>query len=44
MIPKDVMAEYREQAKVIILKGTPVNWIAAVAIIGIWFGLAIVAG
>ena len=43
MIPKEVMAECREQAKVVILKGKPVNWIAAVLIIGIWIGLAILA-
>jgi uncharacterized membrane protein YkvA (DUF1232 family) len=43
MIPKEVMAECREQAKAVILKGKPVNWIAAVLIIGIWIGLAILA-
>jgi len=40
MIPKDVMSEYRGQAKLIILKGKPVNWIAAIVIIGIWIVLA----
>ena len=43
MIPKEVIAEYREQANCIMLKGKPVNWIAAVVIIGIWVGLAILA-
>ena len=43
MIPKEVMAEYREQAKAVMLKGNPVNWIAAIVIIGIWVGLAILA-
>ncbi|MGA8019798.1 MAG: YkvA family protein [Desulfobacterales bacterium] len=43
MIPKEVMAEYREQARVTMLKGKPVNWIAAVVFIGIWVGLAILA-
>ena len=43
MIPKEVMAEYREQAKDKMLKGKPVNWIAAVVIIGIWVVLAILA-
>ena len=37
------MAEYREQARVTMLKGKPVNWVAAVVIIGIWVGLAILA-
>ena len=43
MIPKEVMAEYREQAKAVMLKGKPVNRVAAVVIIGIWIVLAILA-
>ena len=43
MIPKDVITEFREKAKVLMLKGNPVNWMAAVVIIGIWVGLAILA-
>ena len=43
MIPKNLMAEYREQAKVLMLKGKPVNRIAATVIVGIWVGLAILA-
>ena len=43
MIPKEVMAEYREQAKDIMLKGKHVNWIAAIVIIGIWVLLVILA-
>ena len=39
MIPKEVMVECREQAKASMLKGKPVNWIAAIGIIGIWVGL-----
>ena len=41
MIPKEVMAEYREQAKAVMLKGKPVNWIVAIVVIGIWVSLAI---
>ena len=43
MIPKEVMAECREQAKAVMLKGKPVNRVAAVVIIGIWVVLAILA-
>jgi len=43
MISKEVMAEYREQAKDIMLKGKPVNWIAAILIVGVWILLAILA-
>ncbi len=43
MIPKEVIAEYREQAKVIMLKGNPVNRVAAVVVVGIWMVLAILA-
>ena len=43
MIPKEVMAEYREQAKAVMLKCKPVNIVAAIFIIGIWVGFAILA-
>ena len=43
LIPKEVMDEYREQAKAVMLKGNPVNWTAAIVIIGIWVGLAMLA-
>ena len=43
MIPKEVMVQCREQAKTSMLKGKPVNWVAAIAIIGIWVGLVILA-
>ncbi len=43
MIPKEVMAECREQARSEILKGKPVNWIAASIIIAIWILLAVVS-
>jgi uncharacterized membrane protein YkvA (DUF1232 family) len=43
MIPKEVMAEYHEQAKAVMLKGKPVNRVAAIVIIGIWVGMAILA-
>jgi uncharacterized membrane protein YkvA (DUF1232 family) len=43
MIPKDVMDEYREQAGVTVLQGKPVNWTAAIVIIGMWVVLAILA-
>jgi uncharacterized membrane protein YkvA (DUF1232 family) len=41
MIPKEVLDEYRIQAKVNMLQGKPVNWVVASVIIGIWVGLAI---
>ena len=43
MIPKEVMAEYREQARVTMLQNKPVNRIAVTVIVGIWMGLAILA-
>ena len=43
MIPKEVMAECREQAKFRMLQEKPVNWVAATVIFGIWVGLAIFA-
>lgn len=42
-IHKEVIAEYREQAKAVMPKGKPVNRVAAIVIIGIWVGLAILA-
>ena len=41
MIPKEVMDEYRQQARATMLQGKPVNWIAAVVIIGILVVLVI---
>jgi len=43
MIPKEVMAECREQAKVTMLQNKPVNRVAAIVIVGIWIGLAILS-
>lgn len=41
LIPKDVMAECREQAKT--LDEKPVSWLAAAGIIAIWLALATLA-
>jgi uncharacterized membrane protein YkvA (DUF1232 family) len=41
MIPKEVLDEYRIQAKVNMLQGKHVNWVVASVIIGIWVVLAI---
>ena len=43
MIPKEVMDEYRIQAKATMVQGKPFNWVAATVIFGIWVGLAIFA-
>jgi len=43
MLPKEVMAECREQAKVTMLQNKPVNRVAAIVIVGIWIGLAILS-
>ena len=43
MIPQEVMDEYREQARYRMLQEKPVNWVAAVVIIGVWVVLAILA-
>ena len=43
IIPKEVLAECREQAKEIMLQGKPVNKVAAIVIVGIWIALAIIA-
>ena len=40
MIPKDVMAEYREKAREIMAQSKPVNKVAATVIIAIWVFLA----
>lgn len=40
MIPKDVMAEYREKAREIMAQSKPVNKVAAAVIIAIWVFLA----
>ena len=43
MIPKEVMDDYREMARATMVKGKPVNWIAATVIVGMWIGMAILA-
>lgn len=43
MIPKEVLAECREQAKEMMLQGKPVNRIAAMVIILIWIAVATIA-
>ena len=43
MIPKEVMDEYREQARATMLQKKPVHWLTAVVIVGIWVGLVILA-
>ena len=40
MIPANVMNESREKAHEIIRQGKPVNWVAAIVIVILWFGLA----
>ncbi len=44
MIPADVMEESRGKAKVKVAEGKPVNKLAAVVIVVIWVGLAVVVG
>ncbi len=44
MIPADVMEESRGKAKVMVAEGKPVNKLAAVVIVVIWVGLAVVVG
>ena len=41
MIPTEVIAESREKARDIIAQGKPVNWVAAVFIIAMWFLLVV---
>ena len=43
MIPKEVMDEYRIQAMGRMLKGKPMNWVAATVIVGIWVASVILA-
>jgi uncharacterized membrane protein YkvA (DUF1232 family) len=44
MIPPQVMEESREIAKELMAQGKPVNKVAAVVIVLIWIGLAVLAG
>lgn len=43
MIPPQVMEESRAKAKIVMAQGRPVNKVAAVVIVIIWIGLAILA-
>ena len=36
LIPPVVLDECREQARLVMEKGTPTNWVAAIAVIAIW--------
>jgi uncharacterized membrane protein YkvA (DUF1232 family) len=44
MIPAQVMEESREKARDLIAQGKPVNKVAAVVIVLIWIGMAVLAG
>lgn len=44
MIPQEVMADSRRKAEEVIAQGKPVNKLAAVVIVLIWIGLALLAG
>ena len=44
MIPPQVMDDCRAKAKEVMAQGTPVNKVAAVVIVLIWIGLAVVVG
>ncbi len=44
MIPTEVMSECREKAREVMAQGKPVNKAAAVVIMLIWVGLAVIAG
>ena len=44
MIPAQVMQESREKAKQVVAQGKPVNKVAAVVIVLIWIGLAVLVG
>ena len=44
LIPIEVMAESRQQAKEVMAAGKPVNKIAALIIVSIWVGLAVFIG
>ncbi len=43
MIPKDVLAEYRQKAQVALGRSKPKNWVAAGVIIAVWLLLAALA-
>ena len=43
MIPQEVLADCREQAREVMLQGQPVNKLAALVIILIWIALATIA-
>ncbi len=44
MIPAEVMADSRQQARVVMAQGKPVNKVAAAVIVLIWIGLAVLVG
>ncbi len=44
MIPAAVMADSRQKAREVMAQGNPVNKLAAVIIIFIWIGLAVILG
>jgi hypothetical protein len=44
LIPPEVMAESRERAKAVMAEGKPVNKAAAVVIVLIWIGVAVLVG
>ena len=44
LIPPEVMAESRERAKAVMAEGKPVNKLAAVVIVLIWIGVAVIVG
>jgi uncharacterized membrane protein YkvA (DUF1232 family) len=44
LIPDEVMFESRERAKQIMAEGKPVNKVAAVVIVCIWVGAAVIVG
>ena len=44
LIPLEVMAESRERAKAVMAEGKPVNKLAAVVIVLIWIGVAVIVG
>ena len=41
MIPKGIMAECREKARLEVQRGRPTNWLAAAIVISIWIALAV---
>jgi uncharacterized membrane protein YkvA (DUF1232 family) len=44
LIPPEVMAESRERARALMAEGKPVNKAAAVVIVLIWIGVAVIVG